>query len=290
MTNKLIIITGPTASGKTDIAIDLAEKLNCDILSADSRQMYRGLEIGTAAPTPQQLALVPHHFVHTLDLDQSYSAAQYEADVLQLLPALWQKSPVQIMCGGSMMYIDAVCRGIDELPTISPEVRTEVMRIYQDQGLERVRSMLKVLDPVTYEKVDPKNPRRNVHAVEICLQAGVPASQLLTGQKKERDFIIEKYYVDMPRQQLFERINARVDAMMAQGLEQEARSVYHLRHLNALNTVGYKEMFAYFDGLMDLPTAVARIQKNTRVYAKKQLTWLRRDPDARPISFLKDNS
>lgn len=290
MTNKLIIITGPTASGKTDIAIDLAEKLNCDILSADSRQMYRGLEIGTAAPTPQQLARVPHHFVHTLDLDQSYSAAQYEADVLQLLPALWQKSPVQIMCGGSMMYIDAVCRGIDELPTISPEVRAEVMRIYQEQGLERVRSMLKALDPVTYEKVDPKNPRRNVHAVEICLQAGVPASQLLTGQKKERDFIIEKYYVDMPRQQLFERINARVDAMMAQGLEQEARSVYHLRHLNALNTVGYKEMFAYFDGLMDLPTAVARIQKNTRVYAKKQLTWLRRDPDAQPISFLKDNS
>ncbi len=282
--NTLVIITGPTASGKTAAAIELAERLGCDIISADSRQMYRGLNIGTAAPSPAELARVRHHFVHTLDLEQSYSAAQYEADVLRLLPKLWEKNPVQVMCGGSMMYIDAVCKGIDDLPTISDGVRAKVKGIYESQGLEAVRELLRELDPLSYEKVDPKNPRRNVHAVEICLEAGVPASQLLTGTQKQRDFRIVKYYIDMPREELFERINLRVERMIEAGLEDEARSVYHLRHLNSLNTVGYKEMFAYFDGLMDRSTAIARIQKNTRVYAKKQLTWLRRDPISIPLS------
>lgn len=282
--NTLVIITGPTASGKTAAAIELAERLGCDIISADSRQMYRGLNIGTAAPSPAELARVRHHFVHTLDLEQSYSAAQYEADVLRLLPKLWEKNPVQVMCGGSMMYIDAVCKGIDDLPTISDGVRAKVKGIYESQGLEAVRELLRELDPLSYDKVDPKNPRRNVHAVEICLEAGVPASQLLTGTQKQRDFRIVKYYIDMPREELFERINLRVERMIEAGLEDEARSVYHLRHLNSLNTVGYKEMFAYFDGLMDRSTAIARIQKNTRVYAKKQLTWLRRDPTAIPLS------
>ncbi len=281
--NRLIVITGPTASGKTAKAIELAERLGCDIISADSRQMYRGLSIGTAAPAPEDLARVRHHFVHTLELTDHYSAAQYESDVLRLLPGLFEQNPVQIMCGGSMMYIDAVCKGIDDLPTISHEVRTQVMEIYQQEGLEAVRRLLKELDPISYDRVDPQNPRRNVHAVEICLQAGVPASQLLTGEKKIRDFKIEKYYIDLPRPELFQRINRRVELMIEQGLEQEARSVYHLRRLNSLNTVGYKEMFAYFDGLMDWPTAIARIQKNTRVYAKKQLTWLKKDPDAKPL-------
>lgn len=282
--NTLVIITGPTASGKTAAAIELAEKIGCDIISADSRQMYRGLDIGTAAPEPDELAQVRHHFVHTLDLDQNYSAAQYEANVLRLLPELWEKNPVQVMCGGAMMYIDAVCKGIDDLPTISDAVRTRVKGIYEEQGLEAVRRMLRELDPASYDKVDPKNPRRNVHAVEICLEAGVPASQLLTGTPKTRDFRILKYYIDMPREELFGRINLRVEKMIAAGLEDEARSVYHLRHLNSLNTVGYKEMFAYFDGIMDRDTAIARIQKNTRVYAKKQLTWLRRDPTAIPLA------
>lgn len=283
--NRLIVITGPTGSGKTALAIDLARRHGCDIISADSRQIYRGIPIGTAAPTPDQLEAVKHHFVGILDLDQGYSAAQYEADVLALLPRLWEKSPVQVMCGGSMMYIDAVCRGIDDLPTISPAVRQSVLDLYQAEGLEGVRARLRELDPVGWAKVDPLNPRRNIHALEICLEARVPASSLLTGQRKERPFDIEKYYIDLPRDVLFGRINARVDAMVAAGLEDEARAVYHLRHLNSLNTVGYKEMFAYFDGLMDRETAIARIAKNTRVYAKKQLTWLKKAADATPINI-----
>lgn len=283
--NKLIVITGPTGSGKTALAIDLARRHGCDIISADSRQIYRGIPIGTAAPTPDQLEAVKHHFVGILNLDQGYSAAQYEADVLALLPRLWEKSPVQVMCGGSMMYIDAVCRGIDDLPTISPAVRQSVLDLYQAEGLEGVRARLRELDPVAYARVDAPNPRRNIHALEICLEAGVPASSLLTGQRKERPFDIEKYYIDLPRDVLFGRINARVDAMVAAGLEDEARAVYHLRHLNSLNTVGYKEMFAYFDGLMDRETAIARIAKNTRVYAKKQLTWLKKAADATPINI-----
>lgn len=282
--NKLIVITGPTGSGKTALAIDMARRHGCDIISADSRQIYRGIPIGTAAPTPEQLEAVKHHFVGMLDLDQGYSAAQYEADVMALLPELWRKSPVQVMCGGSMMYIDAVCNGIDDLPTISPAVRQSVLDLYRAEGLEGVRARLRELDPEGWARVDAPNPRRNIHALEICLEAGVPASSLLTGRKKERPFDIEKYYIDLPRQELFDRINARVDAMVAAGLEDEARAVYHLRHLNSLNTVGYKEMFAYFDGLMDRDTAIARIAKNTRVYAKKQLTWLKKAADAKPIT------
>lgn len=287
MKRKLIVVTGPTASGKTAYAISLAERLGCDILSADSRQIYRGLPIGTAAPTAEELARVRHHFVGMLELDEPYSAAQYEADALRLLDELWEQSPVQVMCGGSMMYIDAVCRGIDDLPTISAEVRQRVKDAYEADGLEAIRSRLRELDPESWAKVDPKNPRRNIHALEICIEAGRPASQLLTGQRKERPFEIEKLYIDMPREALFDRINRRVEAMVEAGLEQEARSVYHLRHLNSLNTVGYKEMFAYFDGEMDFDTAVARIQKNTRVYAKKQLTWLKRDGEAIQVSQAK---
>lgn len=283
MKRKLIVVTGPTASGKTAYAISLAERLGCDILSADSRQIYKGLPIGTAAPTADELARVKHHFVGTLALDEPYSAAQYEADALSLLDRLWDKNPVQVMCGGSMMYIDAVCRGIDDLPTISDEVRKQVKDAYETEGLDAIRGRLLQLDPESWARVDPKNPRRNIHALEICIEAGCPASQLLTGRRKERPFEIEKVYIDLPREVLFDRINRRVEAMVEAGLEAEARSVYHLRHLNSLNTVGYKEMFAYFDGVMDFPTAVARIQKNTRVYAKKQLTWLKRDGETKPI-------
>jgi len=285
--NKLIVITGPTGSGKTALAVDFAARHGCDIISADSRQIYRGIPIGTAAPTPEQLAAVPHHFVGIFDLDRQYSAAQYEADVLELLPRLWEKNPVQVMCGGSMMYIDAVCNGIDDLPTISEAVRRRVLDLYEAEGLEGVRRRLRDLDPISYKRVDAPNPRRNIHALEICIEAGAPASTLLTGRKKERPFDIEKYCIDLPRDVLFSRINARVDAMVADGLEEEARSVYHLRHLNSLNTVGYKEMFAYFDGVMDRATAIARIAKNTRVYAKKQMTWLKKDAGAKSIECLK---
>lgn len=275
----LIVITGPTASGKTGLAIEIARSLGCDIISADSRQMYRGIEIGTAAPTPADLAQVRHHFVGQLELGDYYSAARYECEVLRLLPELWRRSGVQVMCGGSMMYIDAVTRGIDALPTISDEVRSRVKTIYDTEGLPSVRDMLRKLDPESYLRVDASNPRRNIHAVEICLQAGVPASTLLTGKKKERDFRILKYGIEMPREELFDRINRRVARMISTGLEAEARRVYALRHLNSLNTVGYKEMFAYMEGAMDFDTAVRRICKNTRVYAKKQMTWLKRDPE-----------
>ncbi len=286
--NKLIVITGATGSGKSAVALDIARRLGCHIISADSRQIFRGIPIGTAAPTADELAAVPHHFVATLDLDRQYSAAQYEADVMALLPRLWEQNPVQVMCGGSMMYIDAVVRGIDELPTISPEVRAEVMRLYEEHGLDAVRAELRRLDPVGATRVDPANPRRNIHALEICIEAGVPASTLLTGEAKERPFDIEMYHLPMERADLFDRINRRVDAMVGTGLVEEAHSVYHLRHLNSLNTVGYKELFAAFDGTMPLPVAIERIKKNTRVYAKKQLTWLRRYPALSDARLLYD--
>lgn len=272
----LIVITGATGSGKTALAIEVAQRLGCHIISADSRQIYRGIPIATAAPTPEQLAAVHHHFVGMLDLDQYYSAAQFESDVMALLPQLWDDNEYAVMCGGSMMYIDAVTRGIDELPTVSDEVRRHSYNIYKEHGIERLRDELRRVDPVTYDRIDRNNHKRMIHALEVTLQAGVPYSSLCTGRVKERPFRVVKVAIDYPRDTLFDRINRRVLQMVADGLEAEARSVYHLRHLNSLNTVGIKEMFALFDGLMDRPTAISRMQKNTRVYAKKQLTWLRR--------------
>ena len=275
----LIIVTGPTGSGKTDLSIKLARHLGCEIISADSRQLFRDIPIGTAAPTPEQLNAVKHHFVGTLSLNEYYSAARYEEDVLKLLDKLWQKNNKVIMWGGSMMYIDAVTKGIDELPTVSNQVRDHVMKLYQDEGIEGIRQILRNLDPEYLTSADPSNHRRLIHAIEICLESGVSYSSLRTGTVKERPFNIITMMIDYPREELFDRINRRVDEMIANGLEEEARKVYHLRHLNSLNTVGYKEMFAWFDGTMDRDTAIARIAKNTRVYAKKQLTWLKRNPD-----------
>ncbi len=279
--NTLIVITGPTGVGKTATAIGIAQALSAEIISADSRQLYRDIPVVTAAPTAEQLALVPHHFVGTLGLDEYYSAAQFESDVLELLPRLFDKSPYAVMCGGSMLYIDAVCKGIDDIPTISDEVRRRVYAEYEQYGLEYMLNRLKQLDPEHYEVVDRCNYKRVVHAVEICLQAGVPYSRLRTNQAKPRPFRIIKIGLNLPREQLFERINKRVIDMIDGGLLDEARRVYPLRHLNSLNTVGLKELFAYFDGTMDYETAVARIQKNTRVYAKKQLTWYAKDADMR---------
>lgn len=274
----LIVITGPTGSGKTSLSLSVAKKLNCHILSADSRQLYRDIPIGTAAPTIEELQEAPHHFVGTLGLEDYYSAAQYESDALNLLGQLWQENRYAVMCGGSMMYVDAVCRGIDELPTISAAIREKAMAIYEEGGLSLLQKTLQRLDPEYYEIVDKNNHKRLVHAIEIIMEAGVPYSSLRTGEVKQRDFRIVKVAINYEREQLFDRINRRVDKMIAEGLEEEARRVYHLRHLNSLNTVGYKEMFAYFDGTMDYETAIARIAKNTRVYAKKQLTWLKKDP------------
>lgn len=274
----LVVITGPTGSGKTGLSIKLAQRLGCDIISADSRQLFRDIPIGTAAPTPEQLAAVTHHFVATLALDQYYSAARYEEDVMKLLPRLWEKSPYAVMCGGSMMYVDAVTRGIDDLPTVSDEVRRDVMSLYEREGISGIRARLRNLDPDYLAIADPANHRRLIHAIEISIEAGKPYSSLRTGTVKERPFRIVKMMIDYPREELFDRINHRVDAMVEAGFIGEARRVYPLRHLNSLNTVGYKEMFAAFDGTMTLDTAIERMKKNTRVYAKKQLTWLKRDP------------
>ncbi len=279
MSKTLIVITGPTGVGKTATAITLAQHLHCDIINADSRQIYRGIPICTAAPTAEELAAARHHFVAIKDLEESYSAAQFEGDVMELLPSLWRQGDYAVMCGGSMLYVDAVCRGIDQLPDISPEVRSAVKEKLQTHGLASLVEELEQLDPQYASTIDRKNTSRVCHGVEICRQAGVPYSSLRTGMAKQRDFRIVKIALNTDREQLFDRINKRVDRMIEAGLEQEARSVYHLRHLNSLNTVGMKEMFALFDGTMDRDTAIQRIKKNTRVYAKKQLTWYRRDPE-----------
>lgn len=276
----LIVVTGATASGKTSLAIDIAERLGTEIISADSRQMYRDIPVCTAAPTAEELAQVPHHLVGHLPLDAHYSAASFEEDAMALLPDIFDRcGGVAVVCGGSMMYVDALVRGIDEMPTISAEVRERVLSFYREQGLEALLAWLEIIDPEMHRTVDRLNPKRVIHAVEITLQAGVPVSQLRTGQRKARPFDVLKFAIDMPRDVLFDRINRRVDAMVRNGLEDEARRVYAQRHLNSLNTVGLKEMFAYFDGAMDRVTAIARIAKNTRVYAKKQLTWLHRSDD-----------
>lgn len=278
--NRLIVVTGPTASGKTTLAIELARAIGTEIISADSRQLFRDLSIGTARPTPEELAAVPHHFIATLGLDEYYSAAQYEEDVLRLLPDIFSRCGGNaVICGGSMMYVDAVCDGIDLLPTVSDENRARAYALYEAGGLPAVIRELERLDPAYLRHApDLKNHKRLVHALEISLEAGRPYSSMLTGEKKSRPFGILKFAIDHPREELFSRINRRVEVMMSQGLLEEVRRVYPHRELNSLNTVGYKELFAYLDGQWDLATAVARIQKNTRVYAKKQLTWLRRDP------------
>ena len=270
-------MTGPTASGKTDLAIKLALEHDTEIISADSRQIYRGIPIVTAVPDISQRAGVTHHLMEALPLDAYYSAAMSEEDALKIARSIWQRRDVAVVCGGSMMYVDALVKGIDELPTVPDSIRLPLMEEWRANGDDWLRDRLKALDPEYYAIVDRANMKRVFHAVEICLAAGTTYSSLRTGKKKDRDFEIEKIVIDMPREQLFDRINRRVLSMVDRGLEEEARRVYPLRHLNSLNTVGLKEMFAYFDGEMDRDTAIARIQKNTRVYAKKQLTWLKKE-------------
>ncbi|MBD5326649.1 MAG: tRNA (adenosine(37)-N6)-dimethylallyltransferase MiaA [Bacteroides sp.] len=269
------VVTGPTASGKTVAAINLAESLGCEIISADSRQIYRHIPITTACPTPEELARVPHHLVQSLELTDYYSAACFEQDALRLIADMESRGLDQVVvCGGSMMYINALLVGLDELPTISESVRAETLDFFQREGIEGVRRELQRLDPAYLAQADPNNHRRLVHALEIIRQSGSPVSALRTGRRKQRPFRVRLSVLEPPRAELFDRINRRVEKMVADGMVDEARNVYPLRNLNSLNTVGFKELFAYFDGVWDLPTAIARIQKNTRVYAKKQLTYL----------------
>lgn len=275
----LIVLLGPTGVGKTALGIQLALQLGCSILSADSRQIYRELPIGTAAPTPEERAAVPHYFVGTHSVTEGYSAASYEADVLRLLEGLFVDHPIQLLSGGSMMYIDAVCRGIDEIPDVDPAIRTEVWHRYETQGLAPILTELEQLDPRYYATVDHQNYKRVLHGYEVCLSTGRPFSSFHTGQAKHRPFDIIKIGLSREREELYARIDERVLQMMSLGLEAEARAVYPHRHLNALNTVGYKELFAYLDGMISLEEAIRLIQRNSLHYARKQLTWWKRDPE-----------
>lgn len=276
----VIIITGPTASGKSEIAVQVAEALGCEIISADSRQIYRRMPVTTAVPSVADRNRVRHHLVESLDPEEYYSASRFEEDALRLIADMERRGLNHcVVCGGSMMYIDALTRGLDELPSISDEVRTETLRFFQENGIEAVRAELAKLDPAYLAQADPANHRRLVHALEIIRESGLPLSELRTGKTKTRPFAIKKFAIERTRQELFERINLRVEQMITDGMENEARALLPLRHLNALNTVGFKEMFAMFDGILDRTTAIERLKKNTRVYAKKQLTWLKRDPD-----------
>lgn len=281
----MIVITGPTASGKSALAIEVAKRLGTEIISADSRQIYHGIPIVTAMPSAEELAAVPHHLIDMLPLDAYYSASQFEEDALTLARRIMAEKGTVVVCGGSMLYIDALCHGIDELPTVPDDIRTGLMKEVEEKGEEWLTEELRRLDPEYHAQVDLRNGKRVFHAVEIIRAAGQPYSSLRTGQRRSRDFRIRKYILNGPREALFGRINSRVEAMFAAGLEEEARRVYPMRSLNSLNTVGLKEMFAYFDGDMTLEQAKARIQKNTRVYAKKQLTWWARDPEVIPLDF-----
>ena len=281
MGKKLIVITGPTAVGKTDLCMQVARHYDIPIVNADSRQLYRELPIGTAAPTAEQQQAVRHYFVGTLGIGDYYSASMYEQQVMTLLPQLFAVSDYALLSGGSMMYIDAVCNGIDDIPTVDNQTRSLIKQRLADEGLEALVEELRRLDPEHYEIVDRQNPRRVVHALEICHMTGRTYTSFRTAHKKQRPFQIVKIGLNRPREELYARINRRVDLMMEQGLEDEARRMFPHKDVNALNTVGYKELFDYFEGRWPLNEAVERIKGNTRRYARKQLTWFRRDQSMR---------
>lgn len=279
MNKTLIVLIGPTGVGKTELSLRIAEDFNTSIISSDSRQLYADLKIGTAAPTDEQLKRVPHHFVGTLKLTDYYSAAQYEAEVLHLLSYLFKTKDVVVMTGGSMMYVDAVCKGIDDIPTVDNETRELMKQRFEEEGLEPLCAELKLLDPEYYKIVDLKNPKRVIHALEICYMTGKTYTSFRTRNTQKRPFHIIKVGLTREREELYERINRRVDIMLEEGLLEEAKSVYIYKHLNSLNTVGYKELFKYLDGEWELPFAIEKIKQNSRIYSRKQMTWFRRDTD-----------
>ena len=275
----LLVILGPTGVGKTNVSLQLAEHFGCPIVSSDSRQFYRELKIGTAAPTKEQLARVKHYFIGSHSIRDEYNSGQYEKDAILLLDELFKDHQVVMLVGGSMMYIDAVCNGMDDIPNVDAETRVFWQKKYADFGLEYLQDELKRLDPVHFEQVDLQNPKRVIHALEICSMTGNPYSDLRTGARKLRNFNILKVGLNRPRPELYERINARVDAMIAEGLLEEAEKYYPYKHLNTLNTVGYKELYQYLDGIWTLDFAVNMIKQDSRRYAKRQMTWFNRDKE-----------
>jgi tRNA dimethylallyltransferase len=288
MPETLLVIAGPTASGKTSLAIRLGEYFQTEIISADSRQFYREIPVGTAAPTSEQLKKLRHHFIGTLSIHEYYNASMFEEDALDRLKHLFKERDVVVMAGGSGMYIDAVCSGIDVLPAIDPEIRNQLKEQYRSGGIESLRMKLKLLDPASYDRVDLRNPNRILKALEVSMQTGKPYSSFLTSTRKPRPFRILKIGLNLPRPELYARIDRRVDEMIQNGLVEEARKLSAFRELNALNTVGYKELFQYLDGIIDLERAIELIKRNTRRFAKRQLTWFKRDEQIRwfhPASF-----
>ena len=283
-TKTLIVVVGATGSGKTDLSLRLATHFAAPILSTDSRQVYRGIPIGTAQPTAEQLAAVEHHFIASHELTDNFNCGEYETQALACLETLFRKHDVVVAVGGSGLYIQALCEGMDDLPQADEELRQSLMERLQGEGIESLLADLERLDPEYYAQVDRQNPSRVLRAVEVCLQTGKPYSSLRTGEKRERDFRIVKVGIDWEREALYDRINRRVDMMIDEGLEAEARSVYHLRQLNSLQTVGYREMFEYFDGKISREEAIELIKRNSRRYAKRQMTWFRRDSEIRWFS------
>ena len=275
----LFVLIGPTGVGKTALSLSIAEMLGCDIVSAESRQMYAALKIGTAAPTGKELARVCHHFVGQLALTDYYSAARYEEEAMKCLNNLFLANDHALLTGGSMMYVDAVCKGIDDIPTVDEETRAFMMERYDKEGLEPLCAELRLLDPEYYRIVDLKNPKRVIHALEICHMTGRTYTSYRTQSCKERPFRIVKIGLRREREELYERINRRVDIMMEEGLLDEVKSVLPYRHLNSLNTVGYKELFMYLDGEWSLDFAIEKIKQNSRIYSRKQMTWFKRDTD-----------
>ena len=275
----LLVLLGPTGVGKTDLSIGIAKAFGTEIISCDSRQIYKEMRIGTAVPSPGQLAAVRHHFIQTISVHDYYNSWQFEVQALERIRELFQEKEVVLMTGGSMLYIDAVCKGIDDIPTVTPEIRDALYMQFETEGLAPILAELKEADPVHYEEVDRNNYKRVIHAVEICRMTGKPYSSFRTNIKKERPFRIIKVGLNRDRDELCDRINQRVDQMMSEGLLEEARRAYPFRHLNSLNTVGYKELFNYFSGEWTLDLAVEKIKRNSRVYARKQMTWFKRDPE-----------
>lgn len=282
---KVIVLLGPTGVGKTALSLDLAEYYNSPIISADSRQFFKGLEIGTAAPSATQKERVPHYLVGMLEVEDYYSASEFEQNALEIVEDLHKKYDTVIVSGGSMLYIDAFCNGIDDVPTIDEELRKEVYTLYEQHGLEPIQAQLKMLDPAFYEQVDLKNYKRVIHALEVCLMTGKPYSSFRTNTKKFRPFDIIKVGLMREREELYNRINLRVDEMMEQGLLEEAKRFYPKRHLNSLNTVGYKELFKYLNGEWALDFAIEKIKQNTRIYSRKQMTWFKRDEEINWINL-----
>lgn len=279
MTKTLVVLVGPTGIGKTSVGIQIAKKFNTEIISSDSRQIFKELRIGTAVPDDAELAAVKHHFIHSHSITDNYNASRYETEAIEKIEKLFKKHNILLLVGGSMLYIDAVCKGIDTMPDADPEIRTQLKKQLKTEGLESLRMLLKNLDPEYYNKVDLKNPNRIIHALEICMMTGRTFTSYRSNPQKSRSFSILKIGLNCDRAQLHERINLRVDQMIKAGLELEAKGVYPHRDLNALNTVGYRELFSFFKGEITRDKAIELIKRNSRRYARKQITWFRKDPD-----------